>query len=71
MLMICVQWIWPWCCVWVALQLFRDGGLLGTTLLPNLTLQMGNNSLAAQGFPRRSMRYSFLGIVIMRCYGTK
>ncbi|KAI5120964.1 hypothetical protein M0805_006636 [Coniferiporia weirii] len=33
----------------LTLQLFRDGGLLGTTLLPNLTLEMGNNSLTAQG----------------------
>ncbi|EJD03283.1 uncharacterized protein FOMMEDRAFT_168292 [Fomitiporia mediterranea MF3/22] len=31
------------------LQLFRDGGLLGTTLLPNLTLVMGNNSLVSTG----------------------
>ncbi|KAF9264250.1 hypothetical protein L218DRAFT_258531 [Marasmius fiardii PR-910] len=30
------------------LQLFRDGALLGTALLPNLTLEMGNNSLAAK-----------------------
>ena len=32
-----------------ALQLFRGGALLGTTLLPNLTLAMGNNSVTAQG----------------------
>ena len=29
-----------------ALQLIRDGAVVGTTLLPNLTLKMGNNSLA-------------------------
>ena len=34
----------------VALQLFRDEALIGTTLLPNLSLDMGNNSLTAQGF---------------------
>ncbi|TFK54041.1 hypothetical protein OE88DRAFT_1732763 [Heliocybe sulcata] len=33
----------------MTLQLFRDGGLMGTTLLPNLTLQMGENSVSAQG----------------------
>ncbi|KDQ57731.1 hypothetical protein JAAARDRAFT_69819 [Jaapia argillacea MUCL 33604] len=33
----------------LTLQLYRGGGLLGTTLLPNLTLNMGNNSLIAQG----------------------
>ena len=32
-----------------ALQLFRNGGLLGTTLLPNLALDIGNNSLKAVG----------------------
>ncbi|KAH8119480.1 hypothetical protein DFH11DRAFT_1722990 [Phellopilus nigrolimitatus] len=32
----------------LTLQLFRDGGLIGTTLLPNLTLEMGNNTIAAQ-----------------------
>lgn len=32
------------------LQLYRDGSLLGTTLLPNLTLQMGNNSIEATGY---------------------
>ncbi|KAI0773181.1 hypothetical protein BD413DRAFT_603560 [Trametes elegans] len=31
------------------LQLFRDGALMGTTLMPNLTLNMGNNSVTAQG----------------------
>ncbi|THH12496.1 hypothetical protein EW146_g7640 [Bondarzewia mesenterica] len=31
------------------LQLSKGSGLLGTTLLPNLTLAMGNNSLRAQG----------------------
>ena len=35
--------------IYAALQLFRSGSLLGTTLLPNLTLNMGNNSLVAQG----------------------
>ena len=30
--------------------MFRDSALLGTTLLPNLTLHMGNNSLTATGF---------------------
>ena len=37
--------------IWVhaVLELFREGALMGTTLLPNLTLQMGNNSLTAQG----------------------
>ncbi|KAI0340460.1 hypothetical protein BDW22DRAFT_1360443 [Trametopsis cervina] len=34
----------------LSLQLFRGSGLLGTTLLPNLTLEMGNNSVQAQGF---------------------
>ncbi|RPD70056.1 hypothetical protein L226DRAFT_261105 [Lentinus tigrinus ALCF2SS1-7] len=33
----------------MTLQLFRGDALLGTTLLPNLTLSMGNNSVAAQG----------------------
>ena len=33
----------------VALQLFRDGALVGTTLLPNLTLEMGENVLEATG----------------------
>lgn len=33
----------------IDLQLFRDGALIGTTLLPNLTLEMGNNSLIANG----------------------
>ncbi|TDL25981.1 hypothetical protein BD410DRAFT_895443 [Rickenella mellea] len=33
----------------INLQLFRDGGLIGTTLLPNLTLDIGNNSRVAQG----------------------
>lgn len=32
---------------WVALQLYRDGGLIGTTLMPNLTLDIGNNSILA------------------------
>ncbi|KAI0072486.1 hypothetical protein K474DRAFT_1678619 [Panus rudis PR-1116 ss-1] len=32
------------------LQLYRGDGLLGTTLLPNLTLEMGNNTVHAQGF---------------------
>ncbi|KZT27986.1 hypothetical protein NEOLEDRAFT_1129882 [Neolentinus lepideus HHB14362 ss-1] len=32
----------------LTLQLFRDGGFLGTTLLPNLTLQMGENSVSAE-----------------------
>ncbi|TFK44582.1 hypothetical protein BDQ12DRAFT_661303 [Crucibulum laeve] len=31
----------------LTLQLVRDGVTLGTTLLPNLTLEMGNNSFAA------------------------
>jgi len=29
------------------LQLFREGGYLGTTLMPNLTLNMGENNIAA------------------------
>ncbi|CDO73852.1 hypothetical protein BN946_scf185016.g9 [Trametes cinnabarina] len=33
----------------LTLQLFRGDAVLGTTLLPNLTLNMGNNSLHAQG----------------------
>ncbi|KAH9934026.1 uncharacterized protein BXZ73DRAFT_100865 [Epithele typhae] len=33
----------------MSLQLLRDGAVIGTTLLPNLTLNMGNNSLSAQG----------------------
>lgn len=33
----------------IALQLFRGDAVMGTTLLPNLTLNMGNNSLVAQG----------------------
>ncbi|KAI0710861.1 hypothetical protein C8Q76DRAFT_623714 [Earliella scabrosa] len=33
----------------MTLQLFRGGALIGTTLLPNPTLEMGNNSLVAQG----------------------
>ena len=33
----------------VALQLSRGGAVMGTTLLPNLALAMGNNSLTAQG----------------------
>ncbi|KAI0821788.1 hypothetical protein BC628DRAFT_1341231 [Trametes gibbosa] len=33
----------------LALQLFRGDAVMGTTLLPNLTLNMGNNSLVAQG----------------------
>ncbi|KAI8977823.1 hypothetical protein BD414DRAFT_466746 [Trametes punicea] len=33
----------------LALQLFRDDAVLGTTLMPNLTLKMGNNTLNAQG----------------------
>ncbi|EPQ57376.1 hypothetical protein GLOTRDRAFT_120580 [Gloeophyllum trabeum ATCC 11539] len=33
----------------LTLQLFRDGGMVGTTLLPNLTLQMGDNNITAQG----------------------
>ncbi|KAI9066059.1 hypothetical protein FKP32DRAFT_1566723 [Trametes sanguinea] len=33
----------------LTLQLFRDDAVLGTTLMPNLTLNMGNNSLSAQG----------------------
>jgi hypothetical protein len=32
------------------LQLFRGGGVLGTTLLPNLTLDIGGNNLQALGF---------------------
>ena len=31
----------------LALRLFRNGAVLGTALLPNLTLNMGNNSVAA------------------------
>ncbi|TBU46075.1 hypothetical protein BD309DRAFT_663805 [Dichomitus squalens] len=31
------------------LQLFRGDAAMGTTLMPNLTLQMGHNSLMAQG----------------------
>jgi len=34
----------------LTLQLLRDDALIGTALLPNLTLAMGNNSLTAQGF---------------------
>ncbi|RDX40651.1 hypothetical protein OH76DRAFT_1365915 [Lentinus brumalis] len=33
----------------MTLQLFRGDALMGTTLLPNLTLSMGNNSVTAQG----------------------
>ncbi|KAI0631497.1 hypothetical protein C8Q77DRAFT_1218963 [Trametes polyzona] len=33
----------------LVLQLFRDEALMGTTLMPNLTLNMGNNSVTAQG----------------------
>ncbi|KAH9850917.1 hypothetical protein C2E23DRAFT_886961 [Lenzites betulinus] len=33
----------------LVLQLFRGDAVMGTTLLPNLTLEMGENSLAAQG----------------------
>ncbi|KAI0643298.1 hypothetical protein C8Q79DRAFT_1012595 [Trametes meyenii] len=33
----------------LVLQLFRGEALMGTTLLPNLTLNMGNNSVTAQG----------------------
>ncbi|KAI0354382.1 hypothetical protein OH77DRAFT_1404952 [Trametes cingulata] len=33
----------------LVLQLFRDDALMGTTLMPNLTLNMGNNSVTAQG----------------------
>jgi hypothetical protein len=33
----------------LTLQLFRQGGGLGTVLLPNLSLVMGNNSLTALG----------------------
>lgn len=32
-----------------ALQLFRESALLGTTLIPNMTLQRGDNMLFAQG----------------------
>ncbi|KAL0580357.1 hypothetical protein V5O48_000210 [Marasmius crinis-equi] len=32
----------------LTLQLFRDGAVLGTALLPNLILERGNNSLAAK-----------------------
>ncbi|KAF8586733.1 hypothetical protein K439DRAFT_1631457 [Ramaria rubella] len=31
----------------LTLQLIRDGAILGTTLLPNLSLAMGNNTMAA------------------------
>ncbi|KAF8891683.1 hypothetical protein BD779DRAFT_1661547 [Infundibulicybe gibba] len=31
----------------LTLQLFRDGAILGTALLPNLTLNMGNNTVRA------------------------
>jgi hypothetical protein len=33
----------------LTLQLYRETALLGTTLLPNLSLVMGNNSLTASG----------------------
>ncbi|EIW52711.1 uncharacterized protein TRAVEDRAFT_134842 [Trametes versicolor FP-101664 SS1] len=33
----------------LVLQLFREDALMGTTLMPNLTLEMGNNSVTAQG----------------------
>ncbi|KAI0739355.1 hypothetical protein C8Q80DRAFT_1123812 [Daedaleopsis nitida] len=33
----------------LTLQLFRGDAPIGTTLMPNLTLNMGNNSLSAQG----------------------
>ncbi|KAL5507074.1 hypothetical protein ACEPAH_6530 [Sanghuangporus vaninii] len=33
----------------LTLQLFRDGALVGTTLLPNLTLEMGQNVLQSTG----------------------
>ncbi|KAM5540830.1 hypothetical protein V8D89_005474 [Ganoderma adspersum] len=33
----------------LTLQLFRGDVLLGTTLIPNMTLQRGNNTLSAQG----------------------
>lgn len=33
----------------LTLQLFRETALLGTTLLPNLSLVMGNNSITASG----------------------
>ncbi|KAI0370690.1 hypothetical protein BV20DRAFT_966193 [Pilatotrama ljubarskyi] len=33
----------------LVLQLFREDALMGTTLMPNLTLNMGNNSVSAQG----------------------
>ncbi|KAI0668274.1 hypothetical protein C8Q78DRAFT_1081656 [Trametes maxima] len=33
----------------LVLQLFRGEAPMGTTLLPNLTLEMGNNSVTAQG----------------------
>ncbi|KAI0660249.1 hypothetical protein C8Q70DRAFT_914138 [Cubamyces menziesii] len=33
----------------LVLQLFREDALLGTTLMPNLTLEMGNNTLSASG----------------------
>lgn len=31
-----------------ALQLYRDTALLGTTLIPNLTLELGSNTASAQ-----------------------
>ncbi|KAI0686332.1 hypothetical protein BC835DRAFT_1523137 [Cytidiella melzeri] len=34
----------------LSLQLVRGSGVLGTTLLPNLTLEMGRNEIQAQGF---------------------
>ena len=34
-------------CLMSALQLWREGAVLGTALLPNLTLLMGNNTLSA------------------------
>jgi Protein of unknown function (DUF3712) len=33
----------------LVMQLYRDGGYIGTTLLPNLALKMGNNTIKAIG----------------------